>query len=106
MERLGVPLKVVHPNATHLMDISLVVDRKQPIAGADQRRDRRRLLTANYASTASNATLADPRNITAAQPRRRLGSLTKITNELKSDQTCPLAWLEHHPDSFPTARPP
>jgi hypothetical protein len=103
MERLGVPLKVVHPNATHLMDISLVVDRKKPSAAADELPHRRRL---SYVSTISNGTLADLRNMTAAQPRRRLGSLTKITNELHSDQTCPLAWLKHHPDAFPTARAP
>jgi hypothetical protein len=40
----------------------------------------------------------------AQQQHRRLGSLTQVTNHLKSDQTCPLAWLSHHPDAFPTAR--
>jgi hypothetical protein len=103
MERLGVPLKVVHPNATHLMDVSRVMDRKEPPAGANPLPHRRRL---SNVSTISNGTLSDPRNIAAAQPRRRLGSLTKITNELHSDQTCPLAWLKYHPDAFPTARAP
>jgi len=38
--------------------------------------------------------------------RRRLGSLTMLTNQLHSDQTCPLAWLSHHPNAYPTARTP
>jgi hypothetical protein len=103
MERVGVPLKVVHPNATHWLDLSLVVDKKHS-ARSDQFPHRRRLRVATYASTMSNVTLPDPRNSTTAQHRRRLGSLTVITNQLKSDQTCPLAWLKHHPDAFPTAR--
>lgn len=105
MERVGVPLKVVHPNATHLMDLSLVVDRK-PLDGADPLSHRRRLRRTDYVSPIGNVTLPDPRHSPTVRQRRRLGSLTEITNRLKSDQTCPLAWLEHHPDAFPTARPP
>ena len=40
----------------------------------------------------------------AAPIHRRLGSLTQLTNALRSDQTCPLAWLSRHPDAYPTAR--
>jgi hypothetical protein len=36
--------------------------------------------------------------------RRRLGSLTTVTNRLQSDQTCTLAWLHQHPEAFPSAR--
>ena len=35
---------------------------------------------------------------------RRLGSLTQVTNKLRSDQNCPIAWLTQHPEAYPTAR--
>ena len=38
------------------------------------------------------------------QRRRRLGTLTATTQRLRSDQTCPIVWLERHPNSFPLAR--
>jgi hypothetical protein len=35
---------------------------------------------------------------------RRLGSLTKVTNKMKSHETCPLAWLKQHPEAYPLSR--
>jgi hypothetical protein len=35
---------------------------------------------------------------------RRLGSLTDVNKFLQSDQTCPVAWLTKHPDTYPTVR--
>jgi hypothetical protein len=35
---------------------------------------------------------------------RRLGSLTKVTNKMKSHETCPLAWLKLHPEAYPQSR--
>ena len=35
---------------------------------------------------------------------RRLGSLTQITKKLNSDVTCALAWMNKHPNAYPSAR--
>jgi hypothetical protein len=46
-----------------------------------------------------------PRSSTAEKSsHRRLGTLTEVNEQLNSAETCPVAWLTKHPDTYPTAR--
>ena len=117
MERLGVPLKVVHAPKAKLLDIQPLIDENKRGRLSQNRRlegsesngrewtdalqDLPQLFARWANDTTARAKVATP---VRQGRRRRLGSLTQITNSLHSDQTCPLAWLQHHPDAFPTAQ--
>jgi hypothetical protein len=75
MERQGFPLKVIHVPKTTPIESSVMA-------------------SSSGAAAANNE----------KSSHRRLGSLTDVNKFLQSDQTCPVAWLTKHPDTYPTAR--
>lgn len=78
MERQGIAMKVIHDTEQYNVTSLLLRKRRQQDAQQQQQQ--------------SNS------------HHRRLGSLTRVTNKLKSAQTCPVAWLNQHPETYPTAR--
>jgi hypothetical protein len=86
MERQGFPLKVIHvPIKT---PPTMELESIKSMASSSSR-------TAVDTSTARN---------NERSSHRRLGSLTEVNEFLQSDQTCPVAWLTKHPDTYPSAR--
>jgi hypothetical protein len=86
MERQGFPLKVIH----------VPIKTPTPPIEFDS-------VMANFSSrTDVDTSTANISNEKSSH--RRLGSLTEVNQFLQSDQTCPVAWLTKHPDTYPTAR--
>jgi hypothetical protein len=77
MERQGFPLKAIHV----------------PIQWQTS-------MTSSSSSRTGNSTAPDNEK----SSHRRLGSLSEVNKFLQSDQTCPVAWLTKHPDTYPSAR--
>jgi len=116
MDRQGFPLKVIHPTS-NLLDLKYLLatkDESDENPSAQQQRQRRRLLVNSTMPSLPPPFLQqDPawdittNNYTSALRllgHRRLGSLTQITKQLKSDVTCALAWMNKHPNAYPSAR--
>jgi hypothetical protein len=87
MERQGFPLKVIH----------VPIKTPAPIEFDS--------VMASFSSrTGVDTSTANSNNNNEKSSHRRLGSLTEVNQFLQSDQTCPVAWLTKHPDTYPTAR--
>jgi hypothetical protein len=77
MERQGIDMKVIHDTEQYNVSSLLSPQRRETVYQPQ------RQLNSHH---------------------RRLGSLTLVTEKLESARTCPAAWLNQHPETYPTAR--
>jgi hypothetical protein len=81
MERQGIAMKVIHD--TEEYNVSSLLLSSSSMRAAKQQQQQQLQVNSHH---------------------RRLGSLTLVTEKLESARTCPIAWLNQHPETYPTAR--